>query len=352
MVKRFGIVKTLNERLSRDSISIDTNNNHQEESEEPPGGGILGSSSKIIHQNEYLSEKVVFLTEQLVDCRSCLLKTQKDLESLHYIKEQQFKSVVGQLLSFESGLRRKQRELCLAISQRDRVIREQSHIIRFLAGKSGLEGASGNIQELRNEALSKIPVLHEEGRQEERRRRSGREDEEENDSCHSSKKLSCIIETGSEHDSDSAIILDDSSGSPSSAKRISRSVSDVVVTKEEEEDNEDEEELHLLEGSLDSLLHTKQLLSSPQKRVTKPRDLKNKSHLKKSSDLSNAPLTPPSFLCHQQHNTTKISRDNETGSVICSIFNTDENDNESVGDMDGNVPNTPFTAAATTSSFA
>ena len=61
------------------------------------------------------------------------------------------------MMSFECGLRRKQRELGIAIQQRDRIIREQAIVIRFLAEKTG--NKTRKISDLRNEAMAKIPQI-------------------------------------------------------------------------------------------------------------------------------------------------------------------------------------------------
>ena len=70
------------------------------------------------------------LVEQLAVCRSALTSRDKSLRRLRSEQEEQLSSLCRQMMSFECGLRRKQRELAAAIRQRDRVIREQADIIR------------------------------------------------------------------------------------------------------------------------------------------------------------------------------------------------------------------------------
>ena len=171
-------------------------------------------------------------------------------------------------MSFECGLRRKQRELGVAIQQRDRIIREQAIVIRFLAEKTG--NKTRKISDLKNEAMAKIPQIVNETEQEEESskkasgsnplhlttiRVTGGAGATGTGTNFPGTELTSILETGSENgDSDSAIILDDSLASTLSSnssntgassdhlsstssssdtrrchlRRISRSVSDVM----------------------------------------------------------------------------------------------------------------------------
>ena len=77
----------------------------------------------------------------------------KQLKEAH---EVQLVAVSRQLLELECGLRKRERELCAILQQRDRVIREQSHIIRFLTKKTGKTKTKA-IRSLADEAAAKIP---------------------------------------------------------------------------------------------------------------------------------------------------------------------------------------------------
>jgi hypothetical protein len=59
------------------------------------------------------------------------------MEELRQNHEAQLVLLSRQLLDLECGLRKRERELCIALQQRDRVITEQSGIIRFLSKKTG-----------------------------------------------------------------------------------------------------------------------------------------------------------------------------------------------------------------------
>ena len=76
----------------------------------------------------------------------------KKLKAAH---EAQLVALSRQLLELECGLRKRERELCAVLQQRDRVIREQAHVIRFLTKKTGTKRS--DILTLADEAVAKIP---------------------------------------------------------------------------------------------------------------------------------------------------------------------------------------------------
>ncbi len=97
------------------------------------------------------------LCERLATCQSALASKERRLRRLREQQDEQLASVCRQMMAFECGLRRKQRELEVAIRQKDKIIREQNLIIRFLMGKTGAK--TRNIAQLRNEAVAKIPQI-------------------------------------------------------------------------------------------------------------------------------------------------------------------------------------------------
>ena len=97
------------------------------------------------------------LCERLSACQSALASKERTLRRLRAEQEEQLGSLCRQMMSFECGLRRKQRELEAALSQRDRIIREQNAVIRFLMRKTGTK--TRNISKLRSEAIAKIPQI-------------------------------------------------------------------------------------------------------------------------------------------------------------------------------------------------
>ena len=97
------------------------------------------------------------LCERLSACQSALASKERTLRRLRAEQEEQLGSLCRQMMSFECGLRRKQRELEAALSQRDRIIREQNAVIRFLMRKTGTK--TRNIAKLRSEAMAKIPQI-------------------------------------------------------------------------------------------------------------------------------------------------------------------------------------------------
>mgnify|MGYP001202208626 FL=1 len=158
--------------------------------------------------------------------------------------EMQLVTLSRQLLELECGLRKRERELCSILQQRERVIREQAHIIQFLTQKSqklqtGQPQKSTDILSLASQAVSKIPQF----------------DENEIDTKTSTTlkpklpsgnattaasnatveaNLTSIMESESENDS--AVIIDDNltATSGTSPKSVSRSVSDVMSSEASE----------------------------------------------------------------------------------------------------------------------
>ena len=95
------------------------------------------------------------LVQDLIECKAKLLDQSKVMKQLKEAHEVQLVAVSRQLLELECGLRKRERELCAILQQRDRVIREQSHIIRFLTKKTGTKRR--DIRSLADEAAAKIP---------------------------------------------------------------------------------------------------------------------------------------------------------------------------------------------------
>jgi hypothetical protein len=97
------------------------------------------------------------LCERLATCQAALASRERTLRRLRSEQEDQLASLCRQMMSFECGLRRKQRELEMALKQRDKIIREQNLIIRFLLSKTGTK--TRNISKLKSEAMSKMPSI-------------------------------------------------------------------------------------------------------------------------------------------------------------------------------------------------
>ena len=66
-------------------------------------------------------------------------------------------AICRQLLELECGLRKKEKELTTALLQREKVIREQSYLIRVLGKKAGAKRS--DIRQLCDEAKAKIPQV-------------------------------------------------------------------------------------------------------------------------------------------------------------------------------------------------
>ena len=177
------------------------------------------------------------MVEDLIECRARLIEQTKAMRTLREAHENQLMAVSRQLLDLECGLRKRERELCTALQQKDRVIKEQAHIIRFLGKKTGTKRR--DILSLTDEAVAKIPQWETEGPRPDApaqvmpqnpNSKLPEADLTANTTPNSviTATLSSILESESENDS--AVILDDHSSPVStvSTKGVSRSVSDVM----------------------------------------------------------------------------------------------------------------------------
>ena len=153
----------------------------------------------------------------------------KKLKEAH---EAQLVALSRQLLELECGLRKRERELCADLQQRDRVIREQAHIIQFLTKKTGTKRS--DILTLADEAVAKIPQWNQNNAEQEGGGKPSKSDSKDKrppvmiTKAKSEITLTSILESESENDS--AIILDDMASPTTStaSKSVSRSVSDVM----------------------------------------------------------------------------------------------------------------------------
>ena len=151
-----------------------------------------------------------------------------------------------QLLELECGLRKRERELCSILQQRERVIREQAHIIQFLTQKSqklqtGQPQKSTDILSLASQAVSKIPQFEDENEFKTtttlKQAKLPMPSDGNNASSNATTveaNLTSIMESESENDS--AVIIDDNltATSGTSPKSVSRSVSDVMSSEASE----------------------------------------------------------------------------------------------------------------------
>ena len=96
------------------------------------------------------------LVEDWITCKNQLLEQSRTMKQLKEAHEVQLVSLSRQLLELECGLRKRERELCSILKQRDQVIREQNGIIQFLTKKTGSKGST-DIVSLADEAAAKIP---------------------------------------------------------------------------------------------------------------------------------------------------------------------------------------------------
>jgi hypothetical protein len=120
-------------------------------------------------------------------------------------QESTLAALCRQLLELECGLRKKEKELKAALMQREKVIREQSFLIKALAKKVGAKPT--DIRQLCDEAKAKIPQVTEVGGSTNATPGTA---EVGRNPFSSTVELSSIVESdGSENDSDSAIMVDD-----------------------------------------------------------------------------------------------------------------------------------------------
>lgn len=89
--------------------------------------------------------------------QTTLQEKDNELKRLRVEQDRQLASICRQMLALECGLRRKEKELENALDQKDTIIREQMHIIKFLLQKTGTK--TRNIRKLKDEALAKIPQV-------------------------------------------------------------------------------------------------------------------------------------------------------------------------------------------------
>ena len=172
----------------------------------------------MMSQSRISDDQKQILVQDLIECRSKLFQQSKAMKQLKEAHEVQLVALSRQLLELECGLRKRERELCSILKQRDGVIREQSHIIRFLTKKTGTKRR--DILSLADEAVAKIPQIFPETKKMTKSK--------------SEVALTSILESESENDS--AVILDDlASPTSKSSSNVSRSVSDVMSSPELEE---------------------------------------------------------------------------------------------------------------------
>ena len=195
---------------------------HQNKTENKPySNNIL--AFQILHTGGVLDEKQrQELVQDWLSCKSQLLDQSRQMRHLKEAHEMQLVTLSRQLLELECGLRKRERELCSLLQQRESRIREQAHIIQFLRSQKSSQKSKTDILSLASQAASKIPQFN--------------EDEKEKESDHvtqnETKKetLTSILESESENDS--AVIIDDNLMT-ASPKSVSRSVSDVMSSEAE-----------------------------------------------------------------------------------------------------------------------
>jgi len=201
--------------------------------------GGLTSSSAALASALISEDQKQALVQDLIESKSRLLDQSKAMKQLKEAHEAQLVALSRQLLELECGLRKRERELCALLKQRDQVIREQSHIIRFLTKKTGTKRR--DILSLADEAAAKIPQwpLQEEDKKKETTVKS-EQSLVTNKSVSKAKSevtLTSILESESENDS--AVILDElASPTASKGSNVSRSVSDVMSSSPEEAEME------------------------------------------------------------------------------------------------------------------
>ena len=137
------------------------------------------------------------LVEDWITCKNQLLEQSRTMKQLKEAHEVQLVSLSRQLLELECGLRKRERELCSILKQRDQVIREQNGIIQFLTKKTGNKGST-DIVSLADEAAAKIPQWNNADKKETGVTESASSNEV---------ALASILESESENDS--AVIIDD-----------------------------------------------------------------------------------------------------------------------------------------------
>ena len=90
-------------------------------------------------------------------CRAALEAKEMTIQKMRDEHETTLSAICRQLLELECGLRKKEKELTTALLQREKVIREQSYLIRVLGKKAGAKRS--DIRQLCDEAKAKIPQV-------------------------------------------------------------------------------------------------------------------------------------------------------------------------------------------------
>ena len=179
---------------------------------------------QILHTGGVLDEKQrQELVQDWLSCKTQLLDQSRQMRQLKEAHEIQLVTLSRQLLELECGLRKRERELCSILQQRDRVIREQAHIIQFLTKK---RNQKTDILSLASQAVSKIPQFDQEIEAKESEAKAAA-----SNTTTTEASLTSILESESENDS--AVIIDDNL--MTSPKSVSRSVSDVMSSEAEVE---------------------------------------------------------------------------------------------------------------------
>ena len=149
---------------------------------------------QVLHKGGTLDdEQRQVLVDDWIACKQQLLEQSRTMKQLKETHEVQLVSLSRQLLELECGLRKRERELCSILKQRDQVIREQNGIIQFLTKKTGNKGST-DIVSLADEAVAKIPQWN-------------KADKKETEASTQEAALASILESESENDS--AVIIDD-----------------------------------------------------------------------------------------------------------------------------------------------
>ena len=208
---------------------------------------IMCTLFQILHTGGVLDEKQrQALVQDWLACKSQLMDQSRQMRQCKEDHEIQLVTLSRQLLELECGLRKRERELCSILQQRERVIREQAHIIQFLSQKSqqlqrGQPQKSTDIFSLASQAVSKIPQFDVEnaidtatGKTKNLKPKSQATAEVavSHEATNEEANLTSILESESENDS--AVIIDSdnlTATSGTSPNSVSRSVSDVMSSE-------------------------------------------------------------------------------------------------------------------------
>ena len=208
---------------------------------------IIYTLFQILHTGGVLDEKQrQALVQDWLACKSQLMDQSRQMRQCKEDHEIQLVTLSRQLLELECGLRKRERELCSILQQRERVIREQAHIIQFLSQKSqqlqrGQPQKSTDIFSLASQAVSKIPQFDVENAIDTATRKTKNlkpksqataEVAVSQEATNEEANLTSILESESENDS--AVIIDSdnlTATSGTSPNSVSRSVSDVMSSE-------------------------------------------------------------------------------------------------------------------------